>query len=40
MLNKSNPEKQAEVLRLIETFSKISYHLDFIRDIVVFLLLL
>jgi hypothetical protein len=32
MLNKSNPEKQAEVLSLIETFSKVSYHLDFIRD--------
>lgn len=32
MLNKSNPEKQAEVLSLIKQLEKVSYHLDFIRD--------
>ena len=32
MLNKSNPEKQAEVLSLIEKLSEVSYFLDFIRD--------
>lgn len=32
MLNKSKPEKQAEVLCLIEELGKVSYHVDFIRD--------
>ena len=32
MLHKSNPNKQAEVLGLIEGLGKFSYHVDYIRE--------